>query len=360
MLPQIKKARLSALALSASLKIKEDASREFFAQAIEHETWAGFIALANKKQSSEALDNELSPDIANNRLGQFANNLSMILELHHTTAKTLAAAINPFSQKKPKPYRIDTRIDKHASDDKDSLNVFEMMDSAGGEEAMLAMLHEIGNKNPELAKLKDITDFNDFANRMRISHPMEPGVYYDCIDNLTNWELNDTFYEEEYSYLKESFHLVSSFDGVSYPVYLVSLTAVPGDSGDEIFDEIKQIIGKKGERALLLFRHPSYKELNGTTFAVIGAFYDKKRWCWTLLAKDDPETQAKRITPENFDLESPVLDSNLGVFKSQGVSAHIIYQGFVCGHLDPETGTLKLPKKCITTTGVSGWCSSIY
>jgi hypothetical protein len=352
--PSLNNATLSALALSHSLKIPEDQSRELLAQALEHETWARFADLSNKNQV-EKLDSELSPDIANDRLGRFANSLSELFELHPTTAKELARAINPFSINKPKPYRVEIK-----SEGGDSLNLKDLMDMAGGNEGMLDMIHKLAETSPELAKLKNITNLGDFQNSMRNSHPISPRDYYDALKNLTNWQLDDTFYEEEYTYLDESFHLVSPKDGTSYPVYLISLSAAPGDSNDDVFEEIKVEIAKYGSRALLLFRHPIHKDIKGSTFAVIGKFFDRNEWSWTLLTEVDPETQASIISFENFDLESPVLDSSMASSIQQGMPSHVAYQAIVSGHVDYEKGRLKMPKDIVTTTGVGGWCSYIF
>jgi hypothetical protein len=352
--PSLKNATLSALALSHSLKIPEDQSRELLAQALQHETWARYAELSYK-HPVEKLDSELSADIANDRLRRFAKNLSELFELHHSTANELARAINPFSINKPKPYRIEIKPES-----KDSLNLKDMMDMAGGNEGMLDMIHKLAETSPELANLKNITNIDDFQNSMRISHPMCPGDYYDALKNLTSWELDDTFYEEEYTYLDQSFHLVSTKDGTSYPVYLISLSAAPGDSNDDVFEEIKGEIAKYGSRALLLFRHPVHKEIKGTTFAVIGTFFDKKAWSWTLLTGIDPETQASTISFKNFDLESPVLDSSMASPTQQGMPSHVAYQAIVSGHVDYAEGRLKMPKDVVTTTGVGGWCSYIF
>jgi hypothetical protein len=355
MLPTIKLSKLSAIALSKSIKITPNSAREILAQALEHETWDRYVSIANVRET-ESLDEHLSPDIANHRTGVFAENLSAILGIRTSIAEQLAKSISPFTGAKPKAYRVD--IEQY--EDEDSINMQDLFELSGGDDGILDVLHRMADNNPELESLKDITDIGDFQNSMRISHPMNPGAHYDALANLTNWELEDAYYEEDYTYLEASFHLVSSKDGVTYPVYLVSLTACPGDNNDTLFDEIKEHIANYKGRALLLFRHPCFKEINENTYAVIGTFYNGKAWSWTLLTGDDPEIQSMNITPENYDLETPVLDSSMQVTKEQGCPSHIVYQSVVDGRVDPETERLELPKESMTTTGIGGWKSYIF
>ena len=356
MLPALKYAKLSAIALSNSLKLPPDIARGHLAQALEYETWHRYVELANTN-TPEKYDFELSPDIANHRLGLFSANLFEMFDISKTAAASLAKAINPFSGLKPKPYRIDL---KEFEGDHDGIDLGSMLEMAGGKDSMLDMLHSMADLNPELESLKDITNIDDFQKSMRISHPMNPGAYYDALTELTNWELDDSLYEEEYTYLESSFHLVSPEDGVNYPVYLVSLSSSPGDSGDELFDEIKDIIEGFGGRALVLFRLPVFKKLNDKTFVVVGTFFNGKEWAWTLLTETDPETQSKQILPENFDLESPVPNQDFSVKKDKGFEKHVIYQAVVSGKVDHEKGTVEMPKKISTLSGVGGWQSYMF
>lgn len=353
MLPPIKHTKLSAIALSNSIKIPPNTAREVLAQALEHETWDRYVNVANVREP-ELLDKHLSPDVANHRTGLFTENLSIILGLRISVAEQLVRSISPFTGAKPKAYRVDIVKDE------DSLNIKDLFELSGGNEGMLDALHRMADINPELESFKDITDIDDFQNKMRISHPMNPGSYYDALANLTNWELDDTYYEEDYTFLEASFHLLSQKDGVNYPVYLVSLTASPGDNNDKVFDGIKEHIANFKGRALLLFRHPCFKVINENTYAVIGSFYNGKAWSWTLLTGDDPEIQSENITPENYDLETPALDSSMQVPKEQGFSSHIVYQAVVNGRVDPETDRLELPKETMTTTGIGGWSLYIF
>lgn len=355
MLPAIKLSKLSAVALSKSIKVTPNAAREILAQALEHETWTRYVSIANDREP-ELLDEHLSSDIANHRTYVFAENLSAIIGVRTSVAEQLAKSISPFTGTKPKAYRVDIEQEEN----EDSINMQDLFELSCADDAMLDALHRMADISPELESLKSITDIGEFQDRMRISHPMNPGSYYDALANLTDWELDDTYYEEEYAFLEESFHLVSQKDGVSYPVYLISLTASPGDNNDKLFDEIKEQIANYKGRALVLFRHPCFKEIKDSTYAVIGAFYNGKAWTWTLLTGDDPEIQSEKISPENYDLESPTLDSSMKVTTEQGFSSHIVYQSVVNGRVDPETDRLELPKETITTTGIGGWNSYIF
>jgi len=353
MLPPLKFAKLSAVALSDSLKISKHLGRQYITQALEFETWDRYVS-KSASQPPDEFDDKLSPDIANNRLGAFTENLANIIGLNEMISSELAKSITPFSGRKPKAYRVDK--DMLIKDD-ESIDLHEMMEMAGGKEGMRDFLNSIAESDPSLAHFKDM-DIDDFENRMRISHPMNPGCFYDFLENFTDWELDDTFYEEDYEYLEASFHLVSSFDGVSYPVYLLSCSGVPGDSNDSLFENIKCNLAVGG-RALILFRLPIYKELNGVTYAVIGTFYNGSNWSWTLLMEDDPEAQSKVITAKNFDLESPIPDKKYGVMDIQGIEGHIIYQHFISGACDYTTGKMQMPKKAVVVSGVGGWANNI-
>lgn len=356
MLPNLKHAKLSANALSESLKIKPNAAREYLAQALEYETWDRYVEAINKNKPEE-IDANLSPDIANHRLGLFAQNLEDIFDIHQVVASNLAATINPFSGGKPKPYRIDIEDDE---DDSDSLNMHDLFEMGGGEEGMLDFIHKMAEDVPELESLKHITDVKDFQNKLRISHPIEPADYYNALANVTTWNIDDTFYEEDYSYLDASFHLVSPFDDVSYPVYLVSLCASPGDTNDKVFEQIKEVIGNYKGRGLILFKGPIFKKLNDDTFVVIGTFFNGKSWSWTLLTDDDPETQSKEILADNYDLESPIPNSKFSVKERDNFPNHVVYQFIAQGGGDQTTDTIKIPNEFVTVGGVGGWSSMLF
>lgn len=355
MLPTIKLSKLSAIALSKSIKVTPDSAREILAQALEHETWTRYVSIANVREP-ELLDEHLSPDIANHRTCVFAENLSEIIGVRTSVAEQLAKSISPFTGTRPKAYRVDIAQEEN----EDSINMQDLFELSGGDDGMLDTLHRLAEINPELESLKDIADIGEFQDRMRISHPMDPALYYDALANLTSWELDDTFYEEDYTYLEASFHLVSQNDSVSYPVYLVSLIASPGDNNDNLFAEVKEYVANYKGRSLILFRLPCFKVINGITYAVIGSFYNGKAWTWTLLTGDDPEIQSEKITPENYDLETPSLDSSMQVTEEQGFPSHIVYQSVVQGRVDPKTERLELPKESMTTTGIGGWNSYIF
>jgi len=355
MVPILKYAKLSSVALSASLKIDKGKSRQYIAQALGYETWGSYVKKANSCPP-DLTDDSLSPDIANHRLGVFTQNLMDVLQLDEQRTSELAKSISPFTGIKPKAYRVDVS----SNDDKDSINLSPLFDSAGGKDGMLDFIHQMAESHPELAMLKDIDNSDDFMNRMRISTPMDPAVFYDFLQNFMPWELDDSMYEEEYTYLEESFHIESSIDGVSYPVFIVSLCGVPGDSNDSLMDEIKDIIGSYGGRALVLFRMPAFKEIKGVTYAVIGSFFNGKDWSWTLLVDEDPEIQAKSVLASNFDLESPVLGKRYEVMDIDGCPGHIVYQSFVNGGLDTETGKLSIPNKASSVAGIGGWESYIF
>ena len=191
---------------------------------------------------------------------------------------------------------------------------------------------------------------------MRISHPVDPSGYYNALENFTKWSLDDTLYESEYSYLEESFHVES--EGSSYPVYIFSLACCPGDTGDDLFEEIKERIASKGSRALTLFKAPVWKVINGVRYSVLGSFFDGNAWSWTLLNDMSPEKQAELIGPDNIDLETPVLGEEFGEkleAVEKGVPKVVLFQAITINMQDEKTGKLDLPDKIASVTSTGGW-----
>lgn len=87
-----------------------------------------------------------------------------------------------------------------------------------------------------------------------------------------------------------------------------------------------------GKRALILY-------------TVIGCSFDGNNWSWTLLTVDDAETQSKRISSDNLDLETPVLDINLGAFSIGKYRGYIVYQSAITRYITYEDTTSDMPKE---------------
>lgn len=355
MLPPLERAKLSACALASSIKIEEGIAHEILAQTFGYETWQHYASSATLR-APDKLDSELNPDIANHRLELFTEQLMTMLDNYSHAIRSLAKAISPYSIDYPRPHRVEL-LNKELQDDEFSLKG--LLESVGGDDGMLAFIHRMADENPELADLKRFDSFSDFEDALRSSAPVDPACYLDALDNLTEWDIDEALFEECHQPLEPSVYLVSSLDGVSYPVYITSLMVVPGDSNDKLFDSLRQDIEDQSSRALLLFKTCSFKEIEGLTYVVIGTFYDGKSWSWTLLTDDDPETQAHSISPDNFDLESPVLGSNYKMRENQGAPESIVYHAIVSGKID-DSGKLKIPKEQMTVKGFGGWCQFVF
>jgi hypothetical protein len=354
MLPPIARAKLSAEALSLSIKIPASQSHEFIAQTLGYETWSHFVSRATLSQPDK-MDAELSPDIAHHRLAVFADRLTQVLQIDSHAIDQLAKSINPYANTEPKPYRIEA---KDAFEDGD-LNFHDMFEAVGGEDGMLQFIHQLANEHPELSRFKEFDTYDQVQESLRLSAPIEPSLFYDALANLTDWEMEESSFEYDYEFLAPSFYLVSAFDHAEYPVFLISLVATPGDTQDKAFEKIKSDIGKHKSRALVLFKTGIFKEIDGVTYFVIGTFFDSKNWTWTLLTDLDPEQQSKTILPQNYDLESPPLVKELEVGKSQGIPRNIVYHAFVTGQINTENGSLTLSEENMTIQGVGGWTQMV-
>ena len=136
MLPPLKKAKLAAVALASSLKISKADARNFLSQALNYETWDGLIWSVNNKKNFDKLDAELSADIADNRLREFASNLNNLFDLNDSASLSLARAINPFSSSKPKTFRIDLKSFHEGG----GINIGDMLGGVDAEEGIMDFL----------------------------------------------------------------------------------------------------------------------------------------------------------------------------------------------------------------------------
>lgn len=355
MIPNLKFATLSAKALSDSLKIGLKSAKNIFANAIEYESWDSYIKDEMIKPH-DLYDKDIGADLSENRLHIFANSISKSLGISIQSSLELSKSINPFSGEDPRPYRIEITEDSEGY-----IDLHKLMETVGGKDAMLQTLHSMAESNPELAMLKDISSFDEFEDKMRVSLPVYPECFYNFIEDMTDWEIDDSHYNDEYIYLEESFHLISQVDGVSYPVFLTSLTAIPGDANDNMASGIKETIQELNGRALVLFRTPVFKKFHDDTYTVIGLFYNGKSWTWTLLTELDPESQSKLISEDNFDLESPILDRSFRECSYKEIPGHLVYQAIVNDFVDEECTRLELPnpENIQTVIGTGGWKSLI-
>ena len=113
-------------------------------------------------------------------------------------------------------------------------------------------------------------DGGHLMDRMRISMPIDYGVWADCLEQLLGWEILE--FDADAEYLKPFGY--STYQESKIPLYATSLGYQPGDMEDVMAIEITNTIAHESDRAVLFFKTPLVKKINGRWFG----YYGKLLW----------------------------------------------------------------------------------
>lgn len=345
--------RLMTDALYKSLKIDKKVAQFHIANAFYNTSWNKlFNEVSNNTSPFQKLDEQEIQSLINHMAHTFSEHFKLPI----TTALELTQCIEPFTQSKPKAFRIDLNENKKPKSD-DSIDLSLMREMAGSDNALLEHLREMLKGDPEVEDaLSNISSLNELQDKMRISFPVHVGAYYDFLNAILEWDLNDDNYNEEYTHMEPSFHINTEHDGI-VPVFLLSYITTPGDEGDKLHENVKNSISNQYNNALLIFKDSTFKEINDNLYGVIGAYYANKQWSHTTLCKIPPDQQHRKIG-NNFDLESPTLSADFTIPTKQGIPLHIPYFSFLRNGAD-KNGKIGIPKSLPSIKGVGGWSSFV-
>lgn len=298
-----KKARLLAEALSRSLNVTTTDTNPIVAALYGFSTW-NTLCKAIQKEEPSLWDEETSSDIIESRQSISIERLVEQLDIDITTAKNLVDHVKPTSKEKGKAFPVDVENTKNHTD---SINFADLFGGASGDE-MEKMIEDFAKRTLG-DELGDDFDFSNFSDRMRISKPIDPGMYYSICDNIGLTVIEDSF-NEEYEYGHSSFCIYSKKEDV--PVYITSLTMVPGDEGDEMAYEIMSIVEKNNDwdedadRMILFWGQPSVKKINGKRYTYMGVLWEDGCWRDFLLNEEMKTIEDLfEMNPKNQNVNAP-------------------------------------------------------
>lgn len=264
-----KQARLWVDACTASLEIDKAAAAAMYANLCGFPSWNSIVQIIGTQQPS-APDEALSHQELQERFRHYEGVLGELFKMPPSFAKALINKLSPSSSQHPKKFTLEQ--DSRFREDEIFGDIPEDMDEFM--EEFINMFKEI---NPEMADL----DTTNFAERMRISKPMDPGLYYDfCLNH--GWDLDEASYAEEYVYGQRSFKVKSPHGDVH--VYITSLVKTPGDNDDEMAEHVKELflndaINYDDDPSIIIFwGNILTKDIAGKRYTSVGTMYVDDDW----------------------------------------------------------------------------------
>lgn len=365
-LPTMKKLRLSANALSKSFNIIDSEARKILSSVFGASSWDALAAKAGKA------DLNLTAGELKNYNEFLAHRLATILDLDNNKGFLEAvSSISPYAIK-PKVFRYDLEQQKQNAEADpflDFAGMSEMIDAMGDDNPLMKMLSEqmANSDDPDcqaFAEQLRNSSFDEIQNRMRISHPMHPPTFHLLLEEVLGWKVAETI--EEFEHGEPSLYWIDQNDE-GHPVFLNSLAVCPGDTKDEMYFSVLDMIepgyDEIFEKPILLFGTCTYKQIGDHLFAVIGVWNDGFAWRWLFLSKLPPWEQANVFPQGTVDelentLEMPAPPAALALDNNETQPTHLVYHCIAKPSEEPtqdENGIqFKIGPRHVMT-GVSGW-----
>jgi len=273
-----KQARLWVEACGKSLGIDRAEAAAMYANMCGFRTWDAVTNAIGSRQPS-APDEQLEVAELMARRESYIAVMVDVFALNPSMAIHLAANLSPSSGKVPKAISID-RSTVHSPSEDDGLSLY--MPGFDDPRVTDAMLKDLLSGMPGLEGI----DLENLTDRMRISHPVEPGVFWDYYSDM-GFDLSEDTYLDEYEYGNPSFFMpcspeISELEEV--PVFLTSLAYTPLDHRDQMADEVRRVMLESaleltGEDTLLLcWGQLQLKEIGGKRFTYAGQIHHKGAW----------------------------------------------------------------------------------
>jgi hypothetical protein len=227
-------------------------------------------------QAPTPLDETLSAEDLAVRRSEYIAVLVSVFGMNPHYASHLVASLSPTSERLPRKIAFDS-TSMYDSDEDGRIPLIPPGMESMLEEGMDAFLDMLKESNPELRDF----DTTNFAERMRISKPINPGVYYDFCQNH-GWDLDEESYEEEYVFGEPSFSINSPNGDVL--VYANSIVQTPYDKEDEMAEHVRSTVLQNAiefydnPRLILFWGQPMSKTVGNFHFTCPGSLYVDGKW----------------------------------------------------------------------------------
>lgn len=344
-----KLARLWVDACGKSLGIERAEAAAMYANLCGFRTWDAVTSAIGHRQPSVPDEQLEVPELLARRESYIALMVD-VFAINPSMAVHLAANLSPSSARVPKAISID-RSTLHSPPDDDGLSLY--MPGFDDPRVSDAMLKDLLGDAPGLegVNLDNITD------RLRISHPIDPAVYWNYYTDM-GFDLIDDTYVEDYVYGAPSFFMPCSPDiseSERVPVFLTSLSYTPLDHQDVMADEVRRVMLESAkaitgtDTLFLCWGHLQHKEIEGKQFTYAGQIHHKGVWRDLLLNRSlDTFDKLLNSAIALQDINDPGLE-----FQDKGSECEI---RFFMAQTQCESSTEFFQK--YTLTGISnpsGW-----
>ena len=273
-----KLSRLWVEACGKSLGIERAEAAAMYANMCGFRTWDAVTnAIGNRLPSVP--DEQLEVPELMARRDSYIEVMVDVFAVNPSMAIHLAANLSPSSAKVPKAISID-RSTLHSPPEEDGLSLY--MPGFDDPRVADAMLKDLLAGAPGLEGI----NLNNRTERLRISHTVEPGIFWDFYSDL-GLDLNEDTYVEDYEYGAPSFFMPCSpeiSESEEVPVFLTSLTYTPLDHHDRMADEVRRVMLEStieftgADTLLLCWGHLQQKEIGGKRFTNAGQIHHKGTW----------------------------------------------------------------------------------
>ncbi|MBF6042980.1 hypothetical protein H8F22_29275 [Pseudomonas sp. P154a] len=273
-----KLARLWVEVCGKSLGIERAEAAAMYANLCGFRTWDAVTSAIGNKQPSVPDEQLEVPELMARRDSYIAVMVD-VFAINPSMAVHLAANLSPSSGKMPKTISIN-RSTLHSPPEDEGLSLY--VPGFDDPRVANAMLKDLLGGAPGLegCNLDNLTD------RLRISHPVEPGDFWDFYSDQGFDLIEDTFVED-YEYGGPSFFMPCSpeiSDSEKVPVFLTSLAYTPLDHHDQMADEVRRVMLESAkaitgaDTLLLCWGHLQQKEIGGKRFTYAGQIHHEGTW----------------------------------------------------------------------------------
>jgi hypothetical protein len=302
-----KHARTWVEAVSKSLKIEKNTAADMYARLCEFSNWDHAVQEITRGKASPT-DEMVSKDILETRKLFYADVLMREFGMRESLAEYMIDRVSPSGGRKPQRFSINTDalFDDESDDESEGeVDLHKMFKSLGmGSESDMNKAMEEFARKALGESVPDDFSFDNFAERMRISKPLDPGAWYDILMSI-GWDLIDESFRSDYVYGEESF--VALKDGTEIPVFITSLVRAPYDIDDKMANEVMSKVEAytldefEADEALLFWGQPIVKKIDGKDYAHFGMYCTEGQWHEFLMNKD---TSISDVFNQHNEMES--------------------------------------------------------
>jgi hypothetical protein len=370
-LPTSKKAELSSIAISKSLRLTLDEARLILAQVFNFTSWDDFA-------SKLPTETKIEPTEIYSLNQIIMEKLSRIIEVNsHHSVKSLVDCISPYSEQ-PKPYRLDLAIvnSEESNQRLDFDQLRDIVESNSGEhdsdDSMMSHLKEIISMSGidpsgEIGKSLIGVTFDELQGQMRQHKRIDPVANVNALEHIIGIETE--IFEEDGPMMQVGYYI--DMHGEQNPLFVTPMVATPGDSQDSAFiehlEKVKVRCNISFEKPMVLMGTCAFKKMQESVFGVVGLWYDKEDWRWIFLAEIAPWEQ-KKLFKETLlnnletSLDEHTLPKELSVPENDFVPDHLLWHTIVAPIDEPQhegEGVSFTVRDRPVITGVSGWSTFV-